>query len=166
MTRIPADTLASVSDEYVGFGEARAFACVVRDSDNGRQLLVFDHPTSGTQIPKGRIDPGETSRAAAIRELAEESGLELEPGRFITKLRKQFTHPGTGEFVEEDWYLWVFTAPRRTPERWVHVPDEESLEFSYRWINLDDTAVSSIHPYFTGVVELIEQMFGDQKVNR
>jgi len=121
---ITANSLPSVSDRFVGFGQPRAFACVIREGDP-RQLLVFDHPMEGIQIPKGRIDPGESPRDASVRELAEESGLELEPTRFIGHLRQRFDHPASGETIEENWYVWLFDAPRETPESWIHIPDEE-----------------------------------------
>lgn len=41
----------------------------------GSKVLVFDHPSAGTQFPAGTVDPDETSEAAAIRELSEETGL-------------------------------------------------------------------------------------------
>lgn len=75
-----------MSDRFVGFGEPRAFACVIREGAGGCELLVFDHTDAGTQLPKGRIDPGESAEAAATRELAEESGLELEPSEFIGQI--------------------------------------------------------------------------------
>jgi len=39
------------------------------------QLLTFLHPQAGRQIPAGSVDPGETTREAAERELAEETGV-------------------------------------------------------------------------------------------
>jgi 8-oxo-dGTP diphosphatase len=40
-------------------------------------LLVFDRFRRQWELPGGRIDPGETPRQAAVRELHEESGLHL-----------------------------------------------------------------------------------------
>jgi 8-oxo-dGTP pyrophosphatase MutT (NUDIX family) len=56
-----------------------------------RQILAFEHPRAGVQLVKGYIEPGETVRAAALRELAEESGIadfgvmpECRPGTVLT----------------------------------------------------------------------------------
>lgn len=41
------------------------------------QLLVFDHPTAGLQLPAGTVEPGEAPVAAAKREVREETGVEV-----------------------------------------------------------------------------------------
>jgi len=41
------------------------------------RLLVVDHPWRGLVPPGGKVEPGETSREGAVRELAEETGLVL-----------------------------------------------------------------------------------------
>ena len=51
-------------------------ACPVMFRDASmQQILAFEHPEAGLQLVKGRIEPGENARAAALRELAEESGI-------------------------------------------------------------------------------------------
>lgn len=47
----------------------------------GTDLLVFDEPDTphlGLQVPGGTIDPGESFLHGAMREFAEETGLELD----------------------------------------------------------------------------------------
>ena len=55
----------------------KAVVAVVRDQGRGSELLVFRHPLAGVQLPKGTVEPGEAYAAAALRELHEESGLDL-----------------------------------------------------------------------------------------
>lgn len=49
----------------------------------GRVLLVEPTYKPTWEIPGGGVEPGETPRAACVRELREELGLTLEPGRLL-----------------------------------------------------------------------------------
>ncbi|WP_354247483.1 NUDIX domain-containing protein [Arthrobacter sp. UYEF20] len=42
-----------------------------------QRILVVEHRWRGLVPPGGRVEPGETPREGAVRELAEETGLEL-----------------------------------------------------------------------------------------
>ncbi|WP_284983522.1 NUDIX hydrolase [Arthrobacter sp. efr-133-TYG-118] len=46
-------------------------------SPDFQRILVVQHRWRGLVPPGGRVEPGETPREGAIRELAEETGLEL-----------------------------------------------------------------------------------------
>ena len=53
-----------------------------RPVDNGIEVALVRHPESRRwSLPKGRPTAGETLRAAAIREVAEETGIEFKIGR-------------------------------------------------------------------------------------
>lgn len=49
-------------------------AFIVRGPAPG-QLLLFEHPTAGIQVPAGTVREGESCEAAALREAGEETGL-------------------------------------------------------------------------------------------
>jgi 8-oxo-dGTP diphosphatase len=58
---------------------------VVRDGE-GRVLLVLraNEPSRGLwSIPGGRIEPGESAPDAAVREVREETGLDVEAGELL-----------------------------------------------------------------------------------
>jgi 8-oxo-dGTP diphosphatase len=62
---------------------------VVRD-ERGRVLLVLraNDPGRGLwSIPGGRIQPGETARAAAAREVREETGLDVDVGDELVQVQ-------------------------------------------------------------------------------
>ena len=50
-------------------------AFVIRESEEGHNLLLFEHPNAGIQIPAGTVEADETPEEAVIREVTEETGL-------------------------------------------------------------------------------------------
>jgi 8-oxo-dGTP diphosphatase len=78
-----------------------AFA-VVRNGD-GRVLLVQRMDTRNWELPGGKVDLGESAVDAAIREVAEESGMTIK----VTALAGVYTDPGhvmvcsTGEIRQQ-----------------------------------------------------------------
>ncbi|MEU7785952.1 MULTISPECIES: NUDIX domain-containing protein [unclassified Amycolatopsis] len=59
--------------------------------DHGRLLLIRrrNDPGSGQwSLPGGRVEPGETDEQAVIRELREETGLDVIPGTVIGSVRR------------------------------------------------------------------------------
>ena len=51
-------------------------AYVTRKDGTDKELLVFQHPTAGLQLPAGTVEEGERPEAAVLREVVEETGLE------------------------------------------------------------------------------------------
>jgi 8-oxo-dGTP diphosphatase len=59
--------------------------------EEGRILLVRrrNDPGSGLwSVPGGRVEPGETDTQAVIREMAEETGLAVEPGALVGRVQR------------------------------------------------------------------------------
>ncbi|MEU7041209.1 NUDIX domain-containing protein [Streptomyces varsoviensis] len=106
------------------------------------ELLVFDHigaPDAGTQVPAGGVAPGETPEAAALREVAEETGLLT-----ATVLRRIAVeakpHPDTGQ-PRRTTFLHLQAAPDTAPrDAWVHQVSggggDHGLAFACRFVPL------------------------------
>ncbi|MGY1451848.1 NUDIX domain-containing protein [Streptomyces sp. SS8] len=63
------------------FDDARVGYVLVALWHRGRLLMVRVRGRDCWELPGGKIDPGETPRRAAVRELREESGQEVAPER-------------------------------------------------------------------------------------
>ena len=75
----------------------RCVGAIVTDSD-GRLLLVKrgHEPEAGRwSVPGGRVMPGESDPEAVVREVREETGLNVQPGRLIGEVER----PGPGGVV-------------------------------------------------------------------
>jgi 8-oxo-dGTP pyrophosphatase MutT (NUDIX family) len=95
-------------------------AFVIRKAANGRaQLLVYvpdDPPTLSPRVPGGSVEEGESPEAAVVRELREETGMELPIVRRLGIQRYYKTY--TQRFVER--YDYLFRAPVDERDRWQH----------------------------------------------
>jgi ADP-ribose pyrophosphatase YjhB (NUDIX family) len=111
---------------------------VVAYVTRGRELLVFDHadlPEAGTQVPAGRLDPGESLEDGLARELDEEVGIRA---RVVRELGQVTRRQGDGK-VYESHYLRLETDDPR--DAWEHVVrgdgDDAGLVFVCRFVPLD-----------------------------
>lgn len=61
---------------------------------DGRLLLCRAKGGSTTYLPGGHIEFGETGREALVREMVEETGLEVKTGRFLGVVENSFMQHG------------------------------------------------------------------------
>ena len=111
----------------------RVLAYVTRERDGRTELLVFDdpaHPRAGTQVPAGRVDPGETLEQCLLRELHEEAGIER------ARIVRELGRPGWPSKYENHAFE-VRVDGVEPADAWEHVVhgdgDDVGLVFRYRW---------------------------------
>ncbi|MEQ7125892.1 NUDIX domain-containing protein [Actinopolymorpha sp. B11F2] len=115
---------------------------------HGDQLLVFrkpHHPGTGTQVPAGTIEPGETPEDAVLREAWEESGLT---GFHLCGLLDHqvvdMRAYGCDE-LHDRWYFHLL-SPSTVQRAWRHGEScpssgaEEFIAFDFFWIDVDRAA--------------------------
>ena len=87
---------------------------------------ILDEPDVVGVVPGGRVEPGETIAETAVRELAEETGLEIRVVRELGVLEQQsWRVPG---IRDENHFVHAVTAGE-TKDEWVHAG-----AFRCRWI--------------------------------
>ncbi len=123
-------------------GPVRRSASRVLLVDDSDRLLLF---TAGEGADRwwfttgGGIDEGETAEQAAVREVREETGLELDPamlGPVVHRRRVQF--PWAGRLLDQDEQFRVARVPAYDVDTAGHDTAERALVLGHRWWSLAD----------------------------
>lgn len=105
-------------------------------------LLIKNRFDGRWTIPKGYIDPGETSEVAAVREIGEETGVQCRVVELIGHNRYRFRFRGQLIAKQVDVYLLELTGtPELDPARF---DPQEQMVADVRWFTPAD-AVSAIN---------------------
>ena len=109
----------------------KAVPIVLRERCGVTEILVFDHPLAGRQLVKGTVEAGEEIEAAAVRELAEESGI-VDVARTI--------YLGTQNYagIKQRWHFVLCELKSPVGEDWAHyTEDGGGLVFRFLWQPID-----------------------------
>ncbi len=141
---------------------SKVCACVVRNSRGRNELLAFEHPNAGVQLPKGGLQPGEHPADGVVRELHEETGLHgLAVTARLGALERQVgAGPDeSGPLERHVWEVFLMPGPPDAPDQWQHEvwgsPEEEGLIFRCHWLPIDEHLPDALHPLFGPVVTLL-----------
>lgn len=118
--------------------DVRAAGAVVTRK-GGQVLLVHRPKYDDWSFPKGKLDPGEHHVSAAVREVAEETGLDVRLGPALTSQRYRMTG---GRFKHVDyWTARVLGSDDVSRYR----PNEEID--AVEWVSWDDAATRLTYPH-------------------
>lgn len=125
-------------------------------NSNNKVLLIFRR--GSWDLPKGKIDPGETKEAAAVREVQEETGLQhLKLGNFLTETYHTYKEAKTRILKRTYWYLMSTSETMLIPQT------EEDIEQAV-WITLASflKEETQIYGNIRDVLEKVEAHFGKE----
>lgn len=108
----------------VRWAQGRFEACLIRRDRHGE-------PVWG--LPKGHLEPGEDARAAAAREVQEETGVSGEILEELGTIAYQFTRPGAPARYAKTVHFFLMRAAGGSPDQ--HDP-QEVLEA--RWMPFEE----------------------------
>lgn len=118
-------------------------------NEGGEVLMIFRR--GSWDLPKGKIDPGETKKEAAIREVQEETGItNIELGPKIAKTYHTFRKKsGTRILKKTYWYLMTSSDTTLVPQL------EEDIELA-EWMTLE-SFFGEERVVYRNIVDVLDQ---------
>lgn len=143
---------------------AREITCGIFLIDSRNKCLIT-HPTgsnsSSWSIPKGKLEPGETELDAAVRELKEETSIDLtEYGLFITQVRRLPEVPyGKRNKTLIPFVIWMSITMEGVSLCCESLVDDDFPEIDeFKWVDYRES-VNILHPTQAAVVQHIESFY-------
>ncbi|MFT3970897.1 MAG: NUDIX domain-containing protein [Micropruina sp.] len=120
----------------------RAVRVIVTDGSHVLMLRDSDPGVPGLHwwiTPGGGVDPGETALQTAVRELAEETGLGVDPGTLRGPLMRRFVIHGYSDQVlgQAELFYLLRVAEQFEPDTSGFTEDEKVTIAAWDWLPLD-----------------------------
>jgi len=127
----------------------------------------LDYPSAAWQMPQGGIDEGEDARAAAFRELKEETGISAEMVEILAQSTDWISYDFPAELArklwkggyrgqKQRWFLMRFAGP----DNLIDIETEEPEFSEWRWMAPDEL-LDNIVPFKRGVYQQVLNEFRD-----
>ncbi len=139
--------------------KSKVIAYIIREKYSSKEVLVFDHknmPEAGTQVVGGTVDPGEELKTALVREIYEESGLNV--------IESDLKYIGESvyfrkDFPEKNLRTYFLIDGNHLPNSWSHQVissgEDNNLVFDFYWVSLSIAKVKLVGN-FQEYLEILE----------
>lgn len=119
--------------------------------ENEEGKILFQYRRGKWDLPKGKLDEGETIEECAVREVEEETGLQnIQLGELIGVTRHEYKENGKEIEKETYWFAMKVSGDQKlTPQL-----EEDILEL--RWVALDE-AEEYFENTFPNIVEILRK---------
>lgn len=87
--------------------EISAGGVVYRKEGDRHHIQLIQDRYGKISLPKGKMEPGETVEQTALREIAEETGIEGKIVTLLETIKYQYAHPEKGNIDKEVYYYLV-----------------------------------------------------------
>lgn len=128
-----------------GAGRARIAQAVVRSE--GRVLLCLRRELRGWELPGGEVNPGESDADAAVREVREETGVEVAPRRLVGTYQRSGFRAHDAVVFECEAVGGAIRTSRETPRvAWFDLSALPDTIFPWFRTPLDDALAGHLAP--------------------
>lgn len=121
------------------------------------EILAFRHPRAGSQLVKGTWEDGESGEEAALRELAEESGIE---NAVAVKPLGQMPF----RRIRQHWHFYLCRVPNQLPESWTfYTEDGGGHLFDFFWHELNKPPGRGWHDDFKRALSFVRRKVQEEE---
>lgn len=143
MAKIPTITEVSAGGVAYRRQDGVLYVALISVGDEGRW-----------QLPKGRVDSGESTAAAAVREVREEAGVDGDPVSLIDKIQYWFYSKSGNDRKRIHKYVYFYLLEYRTGD----VSDHDWEVNEARWVAISDAQTMLAFDSEKKVVEKAAEM--------